>query len=95
MSSDQYEKLYDETKQGVKLNPALTSNESDDEDNINDDGKFWMSWSDFLDEFESLTICHLDNDNEIELRAKGTFRLGLKIIDNFVKVDTVSFNFAP
>ena len=53
-------------------------NEDDDEDHDeNDDGKFWMRWDDFLVEFESLTVCHLDNDAEMEQRAKGTFRYGV------------------
>ena len=76
LSLDQFEKLYDETKQGVK---AATDDDSDDEDS-SDDGKFWMSWDDFLDEFESLTICHLDNDSEAEMRAKGTFRQGYALV---------------
>merc|ERR1711935_65420 len=40
------------------------------------DGKFWMSWDDFLSEFESLSVCHLDDPSEMERRAVGTFSYG-------------------
>ena len=35
-----------------------------------------MNWDDFLTEFESLSVCHLDNPSEIEKRAVGTFSYG-------------------
>ena len=36
-----------------------------------DDGVFWMSWADALEEFEQITICHLDGDDEVERRCIG------------------------
>ena len=45
------------------------------EENTND-GKFWMSWDDFLSEFESLSVCHLDAPTEMERRAVGVFSYG-------------------
>ena len=56
---------------------ADKDSESGESHDDNDDGKFWMAWDDFLVEFESLTVCHLDNDAEMEQRATGTFRYGL------------------
>lgn len=38
-----------------------------------DDGVFWMSWADALEEFEQITICHLDGDDGVERRCIGTF----------------------
>ena len=35
------------------------------------DGVFWMSWADALEEFEQITICHLDGDDEVERRCIG------------------------
>ena len=45
--------------------------------NDDDDGSFWMTWTDFLDEFEHLTVCHLDDGREMEQRAIGQFTYGL------------------
>ena len=39
-----------------------------------DDGCFWMSWSDFLKQFENIAVCHLPTDNFHEIRARGIFR---------------------
>ena len=30
-----------------------------------------MSWADALEEFEQITICHLDGDDEVERRCIG------------------------
>ena len=40
---------------------------------MDDDGSFWMAWDDFCEEFEQLTVCHLDDPNDMEKRCIGTF----------------------
>lgn len=59
----------------------LTNDEKKDLDvnddlNIDDDGRFWMKWNDFIDEFENLSVCHLSQPDSIEYekRVRGTFR---------------------
>ena len=32
---------------------------------------FELSWEDALEEFEQITICHLDGDDEVERRCIG------------------------
>ena len=43
------------------------------EDDLEDDGSFWMAWDDFCEEFEQLTVCHLDDPDDMEKRCIGTF----------------------
>ena len=43
------------------------------DDDLDDDGSFWMSWDDFCEEFEQLTVCHLDDPDDMEKRVIGTF----------------------
>ena len=50
-----------------------------DDDNTNDDddtndGCFWMTWNDFICEFENLAVCHLPEKQDYERRVRGTFR---------------------
>ena len=66
MCSEQLKKLFHTDSNKVN---------EDGEQEMND-GKFWMSWDDFMTEFESLTVCHLDNPSEHEQRAVGTFVYG-------------------
>ena len=51
-----------------------TDLEVDDDDSNNDDGRFWMTWNDFVAEFENLTVCHLPEQQDYERRVRGTFR---------------------
>ena len=46
----------------------------DDDPENDDDGRFWMAWNDFVDEFENLAVCHLPEADEYEKRVRGTFR---------------------
>ena len=57
--------------------PLNDSSSSDEED---EDGKFWMSWDDFIQEFECLSVCHLDHDDDQERRVTGTFRFFIKAL---------------
>ena len=70
---EQMDKLYpDQAPRQQNPNDSASSDEEEE-----DDGKFWMSWEHFLEEFESLTVCHLNNDKaETEHRANGTFTYG-------------------
>ena len=38
------------------------------------DGTFWMNWNEFVKEFENITVCHLPEQTEYEMRARGIFR---------------------
>jgi len=39
-----------------------------------EDGMFWMAWTDFVREFEALTVCHLEDSRDQEQRFLGTFQ---------------------
>lgn len=58
-------------EQQEKLGLIDTDGKGDDD--LDDDGSFWMAWDDFCEEFEQLTVCHLDDPGDMEKRVIGTF----------------------
>ena len=58
-------------EQQEKLGLIDTDGKGDDD--LDDDGSFWMAWDDFCEEFEQLTVCHLDDPDDMEKRCIGTF----------------------
>ena len=52
---------------------GLIDTDGKGDDDLDNDGSFWMSWDDFCEEFEQLTVCHLDDPQDMEKRVIGTF----------------------
>ena len=48
-----------------------------------------MSWDDFLDEFENLTVCHLESQSEMERRVTGQFIYGVNSPENLAEFSAV------
>ena len=51
-----------------------------------------MTWDDFLDEFENLTVCHLDSEGEMEQRVTGQFIYGVNSPENLTGFSAVYLN---
>jgi len=58
-----HHKVTNTTMSPTSLSPILGISKTKFKKHYSDaqDGKFWMSWTDFLNEFESLSICMLPN----------------------------------
>ena len=65
--------LFNEIFQVQQEKLGLIDTNDKGEDDLEDDGSFWMAWDDFCEEFEQLTVCHLDDPNDMEKRCIGTF----------------------
>ena len=65
--------LFNEIFQVQQEKLGLIDTNDKGEDDLEDDGSFWMAWDDFCEEFEQLTVCHLDDPDDMEKRCIGTF----------------------
>ena len=63
-----------DNKLSTLTNKEKQALEVDDDNTNTDDGCFWMTWNDFICEFENLAVCHLPEKQDYERRVRGTFR---------------------